>query len=92
MLAPCSLALLLSAGLQLTHAVHVYLSPAPSLYRSTLSPEEATTALSRHLGLEASEPLWDVSDLTHTQENFVGQGAKNALLVTMEESDVNGGY
>jgi hypothetical protein len=85
-----SLGILLSAGLQLTHAVHVYLSPAPSLYRSILSPEEATAALSLHLGLEAFEPLPDASDLT--QENFVGQGPKNVLLITMEESDVNGVY
>jgi hypothetical protein len=92
MLALFSLGILLSASLQLTHAVHVYLSPAPSLYRSILSPEEATTALSLHLGLEAFEPLRDASDLTHTQENFVGQGAKNVLLITMEESDINGVY
>jgi hypothetical protein len=57
-----------------------------------LSPEDATTALSRHLGLEEFESLRDASDLTHTQENFVGQGAKNVLLVTVEESDANGVY
>lgn len=87
-----ALAILLSASLHLAHAVHVYLSPAPYFHRSTLSPEEATTALSRHLGLEAFEPLWDASDLTHTEENFVGQGAKNMLLITMEENDVKGVY
>ncbi|KAF8973020.1 hypothetical protein BDZ97DRAFT_1912616 [Flammula alnicola] len=87
MLAHFSLALLLSAGLQLTEAVHVYLSPAPTFYRSTLSPEDASAALSRHLGLEAFEPFLVASDLSYNEETFVGQGAKNALIVTVEEND-----
>ncbi|KDR75115.1 hypothetical protein GALMADRAFT_249028 [Galerina marginata CBS 339.88] len=89
MLVPCSLALLFSASFQLTQAVHVYLSPSPSLLRSTLSPEDASATLSRHLGLEAFEPFWDASDLTHIEENFVGQGPKNVLVVTVEESDAS---
>ncbi|KAF8197896.1 hypothetical protein BJ912DRAFT_922624 [Pholiota molesta] len=87
MLPRIAIPLLLSLGLQLTHAVHVYLSPASDFYRSNLSPEDASATLSRHLGLDAFEPLWEASDVSHNEELFVGQGAKNALLVTVEEED-----
>jgi len=87
MLAPFSLGLLLSAGL--SQAVNVYLSPSPNFLRSSVSPADASAALSRHLGLEQFEPLQDASNLGH-EEWFVGQGLKNALLITLEESDVQG--
>ena len=87
MLAPFSLCLLLSAGL--SQAVNVYLSPSPNFLRSSLSPGEASAALSRHLGLEQFEPLQDAFNLGH-EEWFVGKGSKNALLITLEESDVQG--
>lgn len=90
MLLSRSLAVVLSASLQLARAVNIYLSPSPSSLRSTLSPEEASAALSRHLGLDAFEPLWGASDLTHSEEAFVGQGFKNALVVTVEEKDLPG--
>jgi hypothetical protein len=90
MLPRIAIPLLLSLGLQLTHAVHVYLSPASDFYRSNLSPEDASATLSRHLGLDAFEPLWEASDVSHNEELFVGQGAKNALLVTVEEEDAQG--
>ncbi|KAF8160713.1 hypothetical protein B0H34DRAFT_697792 [Crassisporium funariophilum] len=86
MLAHFSLGLLLSAGF--TQAVQVYLSPTPALSRSSLSPEDASAALSRHLGLEAFQPLLDASDIGHQEEWFVGRGSKNALLVTLEDNDV----
>jgi len=90
MLPPFSLCLLFSSVLQATQAVDVYLSPAPSHLRSTLSPEDASAALSRHLGVEVFEPLRDASDLAHSDDYFVGQGGKNALVLTMDESDVDG--
>lgn len=90
MLLSRSLAVVLSASLQLAQAVNIYLSPSPSFLRSTLSLEEASAALSRHLGLEALEPLWGASDLTHSEEVFVGQGFKNSLVVTVDEEDVSG--
>ena len=87
MLAPLSLGLLLSASL--SQAVDVYLSPSSNFFSSSLSPADASAALSRHLGLEQFESLQDASNLGH-EEWFVGQGAKNALLITVEESDVQG--
>ncbi|PPQ87474.1 hypothetical protein CVT25_008210 [Psilocybe cyanescens] len=90
MLASCSLAVVLTACLKLTQAVDVYLSPSPSFLHPTLSPEDASAALSRHLGLEAFEPLWDNSELSYSEEFFVGQGSKNALVVTVEENDASG--
>ena len=87
MLAPLLLGLLLSASL--SQAIDVYLSPSSNSLRSSLSPADASAALSRHLGLEQFESLLDASSLGH-EERFVGQGPKNALLITMEESDVQG--
>ena len=87
MLASLSLGLLLSTSL--SQAVDIYLSPSSNIVRSSLSPTDASAALSRHLGLERFEPLLDVSNLGH-EEWFVGQGSKNALLITMEESDLLG--
>lgn len=55
-----------------------------------MSPEDASAALSRHLGVEVFEPLRDASDLAHSDDYFVGQGGKNALVLTMDESDVDG--
>jgi len=79
-----SLGLLLSASL--SQAVNVYLSPS-NYFPSPLSPADASAALSRHLGLEQFEPLLDASNLGH-EEWFVGQGSKNALLITLEETDL----
>lgn len=82
--------LLLFACCRLTLAVHVYLSPASDFYRSSLSPEDATAALSRHLGLDAYDPIRPSSDSSYNEELFVGKGPKSILLVTVEESDAAG--
>ena len=87
MLARLSLGLLLSAIP--SQAVDIYLSPSSNLVSSSLSAADASAALSRHLGLERFEPLLDASNLGH-EEWFVGQGSKNALLITLEESDLQG--
>ncbi|KAF8895742.1 hypothetical protein CPB84DRAFT_1782349 [Gymnopilus junonius] len=76
--------LALSAALQLVQAIDVYLSPPSSLLRSRLSPEQASAALSRHLGLEAFEPF---QEWTHYEESFVGQGLKNALILAIDQND-----
>lgn len=85
-----SLLLVLSAALQLTRAIEVYLSPPSSFLASKLAPEQASAALSRHLGLEAFEPFQDASLWTNSEENFVGQGSKNVLLLTGDQDDVSG--
>ncbi|KAJ3767569.1 hypothetical protein FB446DRAFT_321663 [Lentinula raphanica] len=74
---------------RLSLTVNVYLNPSTSLLRSQLSPEDASLALSQHLGLEQFEFLQDQSRATYQDGsvNFVGAGQKNALIVTMEQLD-----
>ncbi|TFK44306.1 hypothetical protein BDQ12DRAFT_717466 [Crucibulum laeve] len=86
MLARLSLYLLLS-GIHISWAIDVYTYPPTSSLHKTLSPEEATAALSRHLGLEAFEPLRDASKASYNEELFVGEGASDTLLLTVEEED-----
>ncbi|KAJ7282698.1 hypothetical protein C8J57DRAFT_1296204 [Mycena rebaudengoi] len=74
-------------GLQATQAVNVYLHPPQTFLRSTLAPEDATAALSRHLGLEIFETLRDGSSVDYSEESFVGQGANNVLLLALDEAD-----
>lgn len=85
MLAPCLLLACIS-GIQ---AISVYLSPSRTYLKSTLSPEDASAALSHHLRLEAFEPL---STAFVYEEEFVGQGEKNAVLVAVEESSAHRMY
>ena len=81
--------LLLPVGL--AQAVHVYLSPSPSL-PSKLSAKQASFALSRHLDLESFETLDDDSLVWDgpLYQEFVGQGPKDGLLLTIDESYVYG--
>lgn len=81
---------LLFSVLQFSQAVDVYLNPPHSFLRSTLSPEDASSALSRHLGLEAFEPLRDASNPSIMEEPFIGQGSRDALLLTIDEQDAKG--
>ena len=83
--------LLLPVGL--AQAVRVYLSPSPSL-PSKLSAKQASFALSRHLDLEGFETLdedsliWDAP----LHQEFVGQGPKDGLLLSIDESYVYGTF
>lgn len=73
-------------------AVQVYLSPSPQLAPSQkLSPEQASFALSRHLGLEFFETAGD-RDLFDgdSEQKFVAQGSSNALLLIMNEGEARG--
>jgi len=88
MLAPLTLSLLLSS-IQLSQAINVYLNPQRTFLRSTLSPEDATSELSRHLGLESFVPFRDASPEEYAKE-FVARGQNNALLLTMSEEDAEG--
>ncbi|KAG5645444.1 hypothetical protein DXG03_006268 [Asterophora parasitica] len=81
-----SLAVLLCA-LQFCRAIDVYLNPQPNFLRSSLSPQHASAVLARHLGLESSEPLQDASRPQYNDELFVGKGASNAILLTVDEND-----
>ncbi|KAJ3934173.1 MAG: hypothetical protein NXY57DRAFT_890722 [Lentinula lateritia] len=79
----------LLSALQLSSAVDVFLNPTSSLRRTTLSPEDASSALSQHLGLEIFEVLQAQSRPVYNDDSieFVATGLKNALIVTMEHSD-----
>ncbi|KAJ7665716.1 hypothetical protein B0H17DRAFT_1019207 [Mycena rosella] len=74
-------------GLQAAQAVNVYLYPPQMSLPSSFAPEDASAALSRHLGLEIFETLRDGS---YSEESFVAQGPNNALLLTLDEADAKG--
>ena len=83
--------LLLPVGL--AQAVRVYLSPASSL-PPKLSAKHASFALSRHLDLESFETL-DEDSLAWggpLHQEFVGQGPKDGLLLSIDESYANGTF
>lgn len=91
MLGFVSLNVLLSL-IQLSQAVNVYLHPQNNVFRSTLSVEDASLVLSQHLGLDMFETMGDSASLPESFDEvpFVGQGSKNALLLTLEEADAQG--
>ena len=79
-------------GLSRAVQVNVYLSPPQSLH-SSLSTGQASFAISRHLGLEAFEPV-DLEGESFTgffdEEQFVGKGASNAVLLSIDENVAKG--
>jgi len=83
--------LLLPVGL--SQAVRVYLSPPPSL-PSKLSAKQASFALSRHLDLESFGTLEEDSFVWDgpLHQEFVGQGPKDGLLLSIDESYVYGTF
>ena len=83
--------LLLPVGL--AQAVRVYLSPPPSL-PPKLSANQASFALSRHLDLESFETLGEDSLIWDgpLHQEFVGQGPKDGLLLSIDESYVYGTF
>ncbi|TFK70623.1 hypothetical protein BDN72DRAFT_870234 [Pluteus cervinus] len=87
MLAARAVAFVLSA-VRLSQAVNVYLTPQQTFFEGELAPDQATSALSRHLGLERFEPLVDISNANY-EEPFVGKGVDNILLLTLDEEDVD---
>ncbi|ESK90883.1 conserved fungal protein [Moniliophthora roreri MCA 2997] len=76
--------------LHIADAVNVYLSPEIVTISSQLSPEDASAALSHHLGLEMFESAPESLKGVYDQVNFVAQGQAHALLLTMEDSDAKG--
>ncbi|KAF9000570.1 hypothetical protein BDZ89DRAFT_1082228 [Hymenopellis radicata] len=65
---------LLLVALQPALSINVYLNPP---------------GLARAQRLESFEPFRDVSGASYNDEPFVGQGARNSLLLTVEESDAD---
>ncbi|KAL0576336.1 hypothetical protein V5O48_005634 [Marasmius crinis-equi] len=81
-----SLGLCLSL-LQSIQAVDVYLWPNSLSFPSKLSPEDASSALSHHLGLEIYESVRDSFKAAYEQESFVAQEQYSAVLLTVDEVD-----
>ncbi|KAJ7354625.1 hypothetical protein DFH08DRAFT_922907 [Mycena albidolilacea] len=79
--------LVVLCGLRAAQAVNVYLYPPQISLRPNLALEDASAALSRHLGLEIFEAFRDSSVLDYGEESFVGQGTNNVLLLTLEDVD-----
>ncbi|KAK7043213.1 hypothetical protein VNI00_008567 [Paramarasmius palmivorus] len=73
--------------LHIAEAVNVYLSPEPAKLSSQLSPEDASAALSHHLGLEMFEAVPEAMKGVYEQVSFVAQGQRHALLVTIDDAD-----
>ncbi|ETW80696.1 hypothetical protein HETIRDRAFT_61776 [Heterobasidion irregulare TC 32-1] len=69
----------------LSRAADVYLNP-PSSLPSRLSPSHASSAISHHLGLEEFEPFQGNEQFA-AGTSFVGQGPKNGLLISIDETD-----
>ena len=84
-----SLGLCLSL-LQSVKAVDVYLWPNSPSFSPKLSPEDASSALSQHLGLEIYEHVRDSFKAIYEQETFVAQEQKNGLVVAVDEVDAVG--
>ena len=83
-------ALLLSASAQVAQAVNVYLYPARDFAAGVNSLEDASAAVSRHLGLERFERLVGATNGLTVAEDFVGTGLSDGLLLTLNEQDADG--
>ncbi|KAH8107490.1 hypothetical protein DFH11DRAFT_1732320 [Phellopilus nigrolimitatus] len=74
---------------ELTLGIRVYLHPAPrrDFLSSTLSPSQARVAVSHHLGLDVFDSIEDVDKSTERfiSGDFVGEGSRNAILLTLSE-------
>ncbi|KAF9257958.1 hypothetical protein L218DRAFT_1080654 [Marasmius fiardii PR-910] len=81
-----SLSLCLSL-IQSIQAVEVYLWPSYSSLPPQLPPEDASSVLSHHLGLEIYESVRESFKGVYEQGNFVAQEQINALIVTVDETD-----
>ncbi|KAF5344000.1 hypothetical protein D9758_012881 [Tetrapyrgos nigripes] len=81
-----SLGVLLST-LQLSRAINVYLNPQPSNLRQILDVNDASAVISHHVGLEMFESVPDAIRPSFDQTNFVAQGQKSALVLTLEDFD-----
>ena len=88
----CLLLLLAEVSL----GIQLYLSPPPNdrLLSSTISPKQARVVVSHQLGLDAFDSVEDMDPSTERliSSNFIGEGVKNALLVTVSEDVARGMY
>ncbi|KAF5325720.1 hypothetical protein D9611_000406 [Ephemerocybe angulata] len=80
---------LLAASTTLVNAGNLYLYPQKSYAAGVESLEDASAAISRHLGLDMFEPVSQYSKALLVEEDFVGTAADNYLLLTLNEEDAH---
>jgi len=81
---------LLAATAPLVHAGNLYVYPPKSYAVGVNTLEDASAAISRHLGLDRFEQAHQDSKALLVEEDFVGAGVDNSLLLTMSEVDARG--
>jgi hypothetical protein len=83
---------LLAASATLVSAGNLYIYPPKNYATGLESLEDASAAISRHLGLEIFESVNEDSRALQVEEDFVGKSADSYLLLTMSESDAEGEF
>ncbi|KAJ3523885.1 hypothetical protein NMY22_g11239 [Coprinellus aureogranulatus] len=78
---------LLAASSTLVSAGNLYLYPPRSYATGLHSLQDASAAISRHLGLEMFESVNEHSKALQVEEDFVGKPAESYLLLTMSVRD-----
>jgi len=91
---PTSTLILLCGLTHLANAVNVYLYPPPAVVPAQLGASRANLAISRHLNLERFERFGDEHEnwadaLSFNEEGLVGTGARDGLLITMNDEDAS---
>lgn len=76
--------------------IQIYLSPALKVrpLSSTISPTQARVVVSHQLGLDAFDSLEEMDPSTErlVSGDFIGEGVKNALLLTVSEDVARGAH
>lgn len=82
---------LLVASTSLVNAGNIYFYPSrTSAALAVDSLEDATAAISRHLGLDMFESVDHTSNALLIEEEFVAMPIDNYLLLTMDQADAQG--
>ena len=83
---------LLAASATLVGAGNLYIYPPKNYATGLESLQDASAAISRHLGLEMFESVDENSKALQVEDDFVGTSADNYLLLTMSERDAEGEF
>lgn len=81
---------LLAASTTLVSAGNLYFVPPKSYATGLESLQDASAAISRHLGLEMFESVKDDSKALQVEEEFVGKSSGDYLLLTLSSRDAEG--
>jgi hypothetical protein len=81
---------LLAASIPFASAGNLYLYPPRSYVAAVNSLEDASAAISRHIGLDMFEHVNHETNALLVEEEFVGKGMDSSVLLTMNEADARG--